>query len=247
VPNTLHCRKEEEMNLKLTILYERLSHEDARETESVSIENQKLFLEDYAVKNGFLNFVHMTDDGWSGTRWDRPGYMKMIEEVERGNVGAVIVKDMSRLGRDHLRVGLLLEQFRECGVRFIAVNDSVDTDKGTDEFLPFRNIINEWHARDTSRKIRAIFGARTAQGKHVTGALCYGYLHAPNDRQKWIVDEDAAPIVQRAFRGIIEGKTLTSIADEFTAENILIPTAHWAKIGARQRTCPNAHPTDIVR
>ena len=141
--NALNCRKEEKMNIGLDILYERLSHEDARENESVSIENQKLFLEDYAIKNGFTNYIHMTDDGWSGTRWDRPGYMKMIEEVERGNVKTVIVKDMSRLGRDHLRVGLLLEQFRESGVRFIAVNDGVDTDKGLDDFTPFRNIINE--------------------------------------------------------------------------------------------------------
>ena len=118
------------MNTKLTILYERLSREDERENESVSIENQKAFLEDYANRNGFTNIVHLSDDGWSGTRWDRPSYLKLIEEVERGNVGACITKDMSRIGRDHLRVGLLLEQFRECNVRFIAVNDNVDTDKG---------------------------------------------------------------------------------------------------------------------
>ena len=157
------------MNTKLTILYERLSREDERETESISIENQKAFLEDYATQNGFTNLLHLTDDGWSGTRWDRPSYLRLIEEVERGNVANCIVKDMSRIGRDHLRVGLLLEQFRESGVRFIAVNDNVDTDKGMDDFTPFRNIINEWVARDTSRKIRTIFNARTAQGKHVTG------------------------------------------------------------------------------
>lgn len=177
--DTTDRQKEGKMNTKLTILYERLSREDERENESVSIENQKAFLEDYAKRNGITNFVHMTDDGWSGTRWDRPSYLKMIEEVERGNVAACIVKDMSRIGRDHLRVGLLLEQFRECGVRFIAVNDNVDSDKGMDDFTPFRNIINEWVARDTSRKIRAINDARTKDGKHVTGALPYGYLHDP--------------------------------------------------------------------
>ena len=218
------------MNTKLTILYERLSREDERENESVSIENQKAFLEDYANRNGFTNIVHLSDDGWSGTRWDRPSYLKLIEEVERGNVGACITKDMSRIGRDHLRVGLLLEQFRECNVRFIAVNDNVDTDKGMDDFTPFRNIINEWVARDTSRKIRTIFSARTAQGKHVTGALPYGYLHDPSDRQKWILDEVAAPIVKRIYQSIIKGKSIAKISEELTNEKVLTPNAHWRTI-----------------
>lgn len=236
------CRKEGKMNTKLTILYERLSREDERENESVSIENQKAFLEEYAIRNGVTNFIHLTDDGWSGTRWDRPSYLKMIEEVERGNVAACIVKDMSRIGRDHLRVGLLLEQFRECGVRFIAVNDNVDSDKGMDDFTPFRNIINEWVARDTSRKIRAINDARTKDGKHVTGALPYGYLHDPQDRQKWILDEEAAPIVARIFQSIISGKTVTRIAEELTAEKIMTPNAHWKHIG--ESTSMGAHNAD---
>lgn len=236
------CRKEGKMNTKLTILYERLSREDERENESVSIENQKAFLEEYAIRNGFTNYIHLTDDGWSGTRWDRPSYLKMIEEVERGNVAACIVKDMSRIGRDHLRVGLLLEQFRECGVRFIAVNDNVDSDKGMDDFTPFRNIINEWVARDTSRKIRAINDARTKDGKHVTGALPYGYLHDPQDRQKWILDEEAAPIVARIFQSIISGKTVTRIAEELTAEKIMTPNAHWKHIG--ESTSMGAHNAD---
>ena len=190
---------------KLTILYERLSHEDGRENESLSIEHQKEYLEEYATRNGFTNFVHRTDDGWSGTRWDRPGFLQIMEDIERGNVGQILIKDMSRLGRDHLRVGLFLEQLRERGVRLIAVAEGIDTAKGEDDFMPFRNIFAEWHARDTSRKIRAIFGARTAAGKHVTGALPYGYLHDPDDRQKWILDEEAAPVVKRIFQGVIEG------------------------------------------
>ncbi len=218
---------------KLTILYERLSHEDGRENESVSIENQKAYLEEYATRNGFTNLVHMSDDGWSGTRWDRPSFLQMMDEVERGNVSAILIKDMSRLGRDHLRVGLILEQLREMGVRLIAVAEAIDTEKGEDDFMPFRNIIAEWHARDTSRKIRAIFGARTAAGKHVTGALPYGYLHDPQDRQKWIVDEEAAPVVQRIFRSIIAGKTLAQIAWELTVEKVLTPNAHWKNIGAK--------------
>lgn len=220
-------------NNKLTILYERLSHEDGRENESLSIENQKAYLEEYAIKNGFTNYVHRTDDGWSGTRWDRPGFLQMMDDIGRGDVGQILIKDMSRLGRDHLRVGLFLEQLREQGVRLIAVAEAIDTAKGEDDFMPFRNILAEWHARDTSRKIRAIFGARTAAGNHVTGALPYGYLHDPNDRQKWILDEEAAPIVKRIFQGVIEGKYLAKIAEELTADKILTPAAHWRAIGER--------------
>ena len=230
------------INTRLTILYERLSREDERENESVSIENQKSFLEDYATRNGFTNIVHLADDGYSGTRWDRPSYLKMIEEVGRGNVAVVIVKDMSRIGRDHLRVGLLLEQLREGGVRFIAVNDNVDTDKGMDDFTPFRNIMNEWVARDTSRKIRAVNASRTKEGKRVTGAVPYGYLHDPSDRQKWILDETAAPVVAWIFKCIIDGKTVAWIADELKARNILIPSAHWEKIGAGMRKHQTADP-----
>ena len=160
-------------------LYERLSHEDGRENESLSIENQKAYLEEYALRSGFKNLVHRTDDGWSGTRWDRPGFLQVTEDISRGSVGQILIKDMSRLGRDHLRVGLFLEQLREMNVRLIAVAEGIDTAKGEDDFMPFRNILAEWHARDTSRKIRAIFGARTAAGNHVTGALPYGYLHDP--------------------------------------------------------------------
>lgn len=231
-------------NEKLTILYERLSHEDGRENESLSIEHQKEYLEEYALRNGFTNFVHRTDDGWSGTRWDRPGFLQMMDDIEHGSVGQILIKDMSRLGRDHLRVGLLLEQLRDMGVRLLAVAEGIDTDKGEDDFMPFRNILAEWHARDTSRKIRAIFSARTAAGHHVTGALPYGYLHDPQDRQKWILDEEAAPIVKRIFHSIISGKSVTQIAKELSAEGILTPNAHWKSIGESvSRGSHNANPT----
>lgn len=232
-------------NQKQTILYERLSREDERENESISIENQKSYLEEYAIRNSFTNFIHLTDDGWSGTRWDRPGFLQMMDKVERGGVGQILIKDMSRLGRDHLRVGLFLEQLREQGVRLIAVAEGIDTAQGEDDFMPFRNIIAEWHARDTSRKIRAIFGARTAAGKRVTGALPYGYLHDPNDRQQWILDEEAAPIVKRIFHGIIGGKTITQIAEELTAEKVLTPAAHWRNIG--EKTSMGATPADPAK
>jgi len=231
------------MSEKLKIAYERLSKEDERDNESLSIENQKEYLQNYAASQGFTNVTHLTDDGWIGTRWDRPGFLKMMDEVDRGNVDVILIKDMSRLGRDHLRVGLFLEQLREQGVRLIAPGDNVDTAQGEDDFMPFRNIIAEWYARDTSRKIRAIFGARTAAGKHVTGAIPYGYLHAPQDRQRWIVDEEAAPIVQRIYRGIIEGRAMSQIADELTVEGVLTPAAHWKKIGAAvSRPANNANP-----
>ena len=229
-------------NEKLTILYERLSHEDGRENESLSIENQKAYLEEYALRSGFKNLVHRTDDGWSGTRWDRPGFLQMTEDIARGSVGQILIKDMSRLGRDHLRVGLFLEQLREMNVRLIAVAEGIDTAKGEDDFMPFRNILAEWHARDPSRKIRAIFGARTAAGNHVTGALPYGYLHDPKDRQKWIVDEEAAPVVKRIFRSVIAGKNIAKITEELTAERILTPNAHWKSIG--ERTSRGAHNAD---
>ncbi len=151
-------------------------------------------------------------------------------------------EDMSRLGRDYLRVGLFLEQLREMNVRLIAVAEGIDTAKGEDDFMPFRNILAEWHARDTSRKIRAIFGARTAAGNHVTGALPYGYLHDPKDRQKWIVDEEAAPVVKRIFRSVIAGKNIAKITEELTAERILTPNAHWKSIG--ERTSRGAHNAD---
>ncbi len=231
------------MSAKQTILYSRLSREDERANESLSIENQKAFLEEYANRNGFTNLVHLSDDGWSGTRWDRPGMSKLLDEVDKGTVSAVLCKDMSRAGRDFLRVELLMEKFREKGVRFIAITDNVDSDSGMDDFTPFRNIINEWVARDTSRKIKAIFGARTANGHHVTGALPYGYIHDPNDRQQWILDETAAPIVRRLFLGIIAGKTLTQLSNELEAEGVLNPSSHWASIGAGMRKYPTIQPT----
>ena len=234
---------EEKMSIeKLKIAYERLSRDDEQQGESVSIQNQKTLLENYAAQNSYTNITHLTDDGWSGTRWDRPAIVKLIEEVERGNVELVLVKDMSRLGRDHLRVGLLLEQFRESGVRFISINENIDTERGEDDFMPFRNIINEWAAKETSRKIRAVNEARTKSGKHVTGAIIYGYIHDPNDRQKWIIDEEAAPVVKRIFQGVIEGKGVTKIKNELTAECILTPSAHWQKIGAGMKKTPNENP-----
>ena len=162
---------------QITALYERLSHDDELQGESNSIINQKKILEDYAAQHGFTNIVHYTDDGISGTRFDRPGFQRMISAVEEGQIAVVCVKDMSRFGRDYLQVGIYMELLRKNGVRLIVLNDNVDTDKGDDEFAPFRNIMNEWYARDTSKKVRAGFQARNLAGKHTSSSVPYEYLN----------------------------------------------------------------------
>jgi DNA invertase Pin-like site-specific DNA recombinase len=239
------CR-EQEANMqeqKLTILYSRLSRDDENNGTSESIVNQEKFLRDYAAKNNFPNPVCISDDGHSGTNFQRPGWTEVIGLIEQGKVGILCSKDSSRLGRSYLQMGLYREMFQEKGVRLICVNDGVDSLRGEDDFVPFREIINEWYARDTSRKIRAINGSRTADGKHVTGAIPYGYLRDPNEKSRWILDEEAAPNVARMFRMIIEGISPTQIADTFTAEGILIPSAHWEKVGAGMRKWEGANPT----
>ena len=163
-------------NEKITPLYERLSRDDELQGESNSISNQKKMLEDFARRNGLPNPTHFTDDGVSGTRFDRPGFLAMMEEVEAGRVEAIVIKDMSRLGRDYLKVGQVMEILRQRGVRLIAINDGVDSLKGDDDFTPFRNIMNEFYARDTSRKIRSVFKSKGMSGKHLTGTVIYGYL-----------------------------------------------------------------------
>ena len=220
-------------NSKLTILYERLSRDDELMGESNSITTQKKILEDYAEKNGFTNILHLTDDGWSGTRFDRPSFLKMIAEVEAGNVGTIICKDMSRLGRDYLQVGIYTEiLFREKGVRFIAVNDGVDSAKGEDDdFTPFRNIINQWQARDTSRKVKASYRSKGNNGKHTGNHPLFGFLHDSEDKNRWVIDEEAANIVRRIFRMTTEGKGPYQIATILENEKIQSPAYYLAQRG----------------
>lgn len=216
---------------KMTALYERLSRDDELQGPSNSIINQQSFLEDYAKKNGFVNVRHFTDDGVSGTTFDREGFKAMIAEIESGNIATVIVKDMSRFGRDYLKVGFYTEvMFREKGVRFIAINNSVDSANQSDsDFTPFLNIMNEWYARDSSRKIQAIFKARMQEGKRVSPSIPYGYLRDPNDKQKLIIDEEAAAVVRRIYQMTIDGKGLRQIADILYSEKVLIPSAYAEK------------------
>lgn len=216
---------------QITALYERLSRDDDLMGESNSISNQKQILEDYAKSHGFENIVHFTDDGISGTRFDRPGFQQMISEVENGNVSVVCIKDMSRFGRDYLQVGTYMEVLRKNGVRLIALNDGVDSQNGDDEFTPFRNIMNEWYARDTSKKIRSTFQAKNKAGKHTSSAVPYGYLKSEDDKDQWIVDEEVAPIVRRIFAMTVEGKGPYQIANTLSNEHIPVPAYYHQQLG----------------
>ena len=185
-------------------------------------------LEDFARRNGLPNPTHFTDDGISGTRFDRPGFLAMMEEVEAGRVEAIVIKDMSRLGRDYLKVGQVMEILRQRGVRLIAINDGVDSLKGDDDFTPFRNIMNEFYARDTSRKIRSVFKSKGMSGKHLTGTVIYGYLW-DEKREHWLVDEEASEVVRRIFSLTLEGYGPYQIACKLSADRIEIPVVHLAR------------------
>ena len=217
-------------NEKITPLYERLSRDDELQGESNSISNQKQMLEDFARRNGLPNPTHFTDDGISGTRFDRPGFLAMMEEVEAGRVEAIVIKDMSRLGRDYLKVGQVMEILRQRGVRLIAINDGVDSLKGDDDFTPFRNIMNEFYARDTSRKIRSVFKSKGMSGKHLTGTVIYGYLW-DEKREHWLVDEEAAEVVRHIFALAMEGYGPYQIATKLSEEKIEMPAVHLARYG----------------
>ncbi len=215
---------------KITALYERLSRDDDQQGESNSIANQKKLLESYAAQHGFPNPVHFTDDGISGTRFDRPGFMALMREVEAGNVEYLCLKDMSRMGRDYLKVGQIMEILRQKGVRLIAVNDGVDSARGDDDFTPFRNIMNEFYCRDTSRKIRSTFQAKGKSGKHLTGTVIYGYLWNET-RDKWLVDPEAAEVVKCIYQMTIDGMGPYQIAKKLSEEQVLIPSAYLAQHG----------------
>ena len=217
-------------NEKITPLYERLSRDDELQGESNSISHQKQMLEEFARRNGLPNPTHFTDDGVSGTRFDRPGFLARMEEVEAGRVEAIVIKDMSRLGRDYLKVGQVMEILRQRGVRLIAINDGVDSLNGDDDFTPFRNIMNEFYARDTSRKIRSVFKSKGMSGKHLTGTVIYGYLW-DEKREHWLVDEEAAAVVRHIFALAMEGYGPYQIATKLSEEKIEMPAVHLARYG----------------
>ena len=221
---------------KVTALYERLSRDDNLDGESNSILNQKKYLEDYAVKSGFINLKHYTDDGYSGVNFNRPGFQSLIKDVEAGNVGTIIVKDMSRFGRNYLEVGFYTEMmFPNKNVRFIAINNSIDSTNDKDnEFAPFLNIMNEWYAKDTSKKIKTIFNARMQEGKRCSGSIPYGYNRLPGDKQTLVIDPLAAEVVKKIFLLANEGKSTRNIAEILSAVKILNPAAHQEKYHKEQ-------------
>lgn len=214
--------------IKYTALYERLSRDDEMQGESNSIVNQKRYLEEYAQAQGFKNIRHFTDDGYSGTNFKRPGFQEMIAAIEAGEIDVVCVKDLSRFGRDYLKVGFYTEiMFPEKGVRFIAINNSVDSANPTEnDFTPFLNIMNEWYAKDTSNKIRAIFRSRMQDGRRCSGAIPYGYRRDPEDKNHLLIDEEAAKVVRRIYQMVIDGMGSQAIANQLTADNVLIPSAY---------------------
>lgn len=214
----------------ITALYARLSQEDALDGESNSIANQKTILLKYATDNGFPNPTFFIDDGVSGVTFDRPGWNEMIRLAEAGKVQTVIVKDMSRMGRDYLKVGYYTESFfAERDIRYIAINDGVDSAKGDNEFTPFRNLFNDFYARDTSKKIRAVMRSKGNAGEHLCSNPPYGYRKDPADKKKWIVDEEAAEVVKRIFDLCIAGKGPMQIAKILTADKVLTVKAYYAK------------------
>ncbi|MCD8015246.1 MAG: recombinase family protein [Lachnospiraceae bacterium] len=213
---------------KITALYCRLSRDDELQGDSNSIKNQKAILQKYADDNGFSNTSYFVDDGWSGTTFERPDWQRLMGLVDEGKVGTIIVKDMSRLGRDYLKVGMYTEMiFPNADIRFIAINNGVDSDNQADnDMTPFINIFNEFYAKDTSRKVRAVIKAKGQSGKPLTTNPPYGYIKDPQDKTKWIVDEEAAEVVREVFRLCIQGYGVSQIAKELSKRHLMNPTTH---------------------
>lgn len=214
------------MTDKITALYCRLSQDDMLQGESNSITNQKTILKKYAEDNGFSNTVYYVDDGVSGTTFERDGFKAMMTDIEDGKVGTVITKDLSCLGRDYLKTGELIEMvFPDYDVRYIAINDNVDTLKSENELMAFKNIFNDWYARDTSKKIRAVFKAKGQSGKPLSYPI-YGYKRSETDKNLWVINDEPAEVVRKIFHLCIEGYGPTQIARILTDDGILTPTAY---------------------
>ena len=216
---------------KITALYERLSRDDESAGDSNSIVNQKKYLESYAAQMGYENCAHYTDDGWSGGNFERPAWKKLIADIEAGKVAHVIVKDMSRAGRDYLQTGFYTEVFfRQYNVHFVAIANGVDSDdQNSNEFAPFLNIMNEWYLRDLSRKQRTAIRVKGESGKPTTNCAIYGYKKDPADKYHWLIDEEAAAVVRRIFRLTIEGNGPYEIARMFFDDKIETPAVYFGK------------------
>lgn len=228
----------------ITALYERFSQEDKLEGESNSIANQKKILERYCREHGITAYRHYDeDDGYSGTNFNRPGFQRMLADIKAGKIKRVIVKDMSRFGRDYLQVGFYTDMlFPDFGVHFIAVNDGVDSTRGENEFTAIRNVFNEMYARDTSKKIRATWQSKGKSGEHLTTIPPYGYMKDPDNKKKWIIDEEAAAVVQQIFALCVSGMGPTQIAKWLEKHEIYNPTAYSQAKGRPVTNKPTANP-----
>ena len=209
----------------VTALYCRLSKDDEQIGDSNSIVHQKEILAKYAKEHGFVNCEFYVDDGFSGTNFNRPDFQRLMADAEEGRISTIIVKDMSRFGRDYIMVGYYTEiYFSNLNIRFIAINDNVDSSIQTENDLtPFKNVFNEWYAKDTSKKIRAVFKAKGNSGKHLTTNPPFGYIKDPNDKDKWIIDEEAAGTVRRIFQMFVDGVRMPEIARKLTEEKVETP------------------------
>lgn len=218
---------------KVTALYCRLSRDDDLQGESNSIVNQKAILKKYADDHGFANTAYFVDDGYSGTNFDRPDWQRLLGMIDEGRIGTIIVKDMSRLGRDYLQVGMYTEMvFPNNDIRFIAINNGVDSANQVDnDMTPFINIFNEFYAKDTSKKVKAVFRAKGNSGKPLTTNPPYGYLKDPNDKHHWIIDPEAAPVVREMFKMCVAGKGPSQISKELMRRGIPTPSEHMHTLG----------------
>lgn len=236
--------KQNETVIGITALYCRLSRDDGAEGESNSIANQKKLLAKYAKEHGFTNTKFYVDDGYTGTNFNRPGFQQMLEDMEMGYISTIIVKDSSRFGRNYLEVGQYTDYyFPEHNIRFIAINDCIDSDNGEDDFSAFRNVMNEMYAKDISRKVRSSHRLRGNAGEPLAPPP-YGYVKDPENKKKWIVDPDAAEVVQRIFRLCIEGNGNETIARILQDDKVLVPQAYWQSKGMSRggkKTQPNPY------
>lgn len=225
---------------KITALYCRLSQDDGLDGESNSISNQKIILMDFAKKNGYLHPQYFIDDGISGTTFDRPGFREMEALIEEGRVSTVIVKDLSRFGREHVENSRYLEiLYPTLGVKFIAIQERVDTETGEGtEMMPFHNIFNEWYAAQTSKKVRAVWAMKAANGKRTNFNVPYGYKRDETDQEKWLIDEPAADVVRKIYRLCLEGKGVEQIARILQRDKVLTPTAYYYSIGSSAANHP---------
>lgn len=224
----------------MTALYCRLSVDDANDGDSNSIQNQKKILLNYAQENGYTNYQFFVDDGYSGTTFERPDFKRMIEGIKAGIIKRVIIKDMSRFGRDYLQVGMYTEiMFAEYDIHFIAVNDGVDSQKGENDLTPFRNLFNEWYARDCSKKQRAVKRMKGMAGERISTHAPYGYLKGEDG--KLVVDEETAPVVKLIFDLCVQGLGIGKIASELTRRKIPTPgTVEFYRTGSKQHYCPDS-------